>query len=110
MDQIEQHPRVVNLQKVIREEQFRISAAFVSGGDAAALQAVACASIRLGGWIVAGSLKPEAIERLAETATNLGLPDRLGEDVIEVALATGPELYAEIDYVLGCRSAIQVAA
>jgi PP-loop superfamily ATP-utilizing enzyme len=110
MAQIEDRPRLINLAKIIRECQLRIYAAYVHGGDSAALQAVACGSITLEGLIVAGSLKPAAIERLAETAENLGLPTRLGQQIVDVALSTGAEFYAEIDDVLVRRNAIQVAA
>ena len=109
MAQLEHHPRPIDLAKIIRECQLRMAAAYVHGGDAAALQALACSSITLQGLIAAGSLTPDAIERLAATADNLGLPARLGPDIVDVALGTGAAFYAEIDDVLGCRNAIQVA-
>jgi hypothetical protein len=85
----------VDLGGIVRECRLRIATACAARGDSHALAALACASITLQAYIEAGSLCDEAVIHLAETAANLGLDHRLGEEVVETALDAGPMLYDE---------------
>ena len=92
-------PRV-NLQKVIRGCQQRIANAYATQGGGHALVAVACSSIALQAYVEAGSLIPGALGHIAETARNLGLHERLGEEVMNIALDAGPIMFHEIEEAL----------
>jgi len=92
-------PRV-NLQKVIRACQLRIANAYATKGDSHALVAVACSSIALQAYVEAGSLIPGALGHIEETTRNLGLHDRLGEEVMSIALDAGPMMFHEIEEAL----------
>jgi hypothetical protein len=86
----------VDLGQIVRDCRLKIATACAARGDSHALAAVACASITLQAYVEAGSLRQEAICHLAETAANLGLDDRLGEEVVGTALDAGPMLYDEL--------------
>jgi hypothetical protein len=92
-------PRV-NTGQLIRGCQTRIATAYATKGDSHALVAVACSSIALQAYIEAGSLIPGALKYLEETARNLGLHDRLGEEVVGIALDVGPMMFGEIEEAL----------
>ena len=92
-------PRV-NLRQVIRGCQQRITNAYATKGDSYALVAAACSSIALQALVEAGSLKQSALGHIAETARNLGLHARLGEEVVNIALDAGPTMFDEIEQAL----------
>jgi hypothetical protein len=84
-----------DLGRIVRDCRLRIATACATRGDSHGLAALACASITLQAYVEAGSLAPEVIDHLAETAANLRLDDRLGEAVVDTALAAGVMLYDE---------------
>src|SRR5262245_31275505 len=92
-------PRV-NMGQVIRGCQQRIATACTTKGDSHALVAVACSSIALQAYIEAGSLIPGALKHIEETARNLGLHKRLGEEIVNIALDAGPMMFHEIEEAL----------
>src|SRR5262245_8821748 len=96
MQEIDSEFRSVNLSQLIRDCRLRVFAAHRRGGDAAAFQAVMCASITLAGYIIAGSLKPEAIDEISEAADNIGLTRRHGQEVVHVALSAGATAYRDL--------------
>jgi hypothetical protein len=90
----------VNLGQIIRDCQLRIATAYATKGDSHALVALACSSIVLQAYVEAGSLRQDALDHLAETAHNLGMPGRLGVEIVDIALDTGPMLYDAIEQAL----------
>ncbi len=88
--------QVVNLCRLRVAEAFHSNGGAEHAGDAFALKALACGSVVLEPFVIVGSLKPAAIDDLRAAADNLGITSRLGDDVIEIALSCGFDLYNEI--------------
>jgi hypothetical protein len=85
--------KTIDVANIIRACRTRIASEYVRAGDSAALVATACASILLQAHVEAGSLRQDALDQLVETTDNLGIPDRLGADIVDAFLDAGPSLY-----------------
>jgi hypothetical protein len=96
MTQIDSEPRCVNVNQLVRDCRSRVLAAHKVHADAGAVAAIACGSILLSAHVLAGNLSADVLDELAEVADNLGLPRRLGQDVVDCAVAAGASFYRDM--------------
>jgi hypothetical protein len=99
----------VDVYNIVLSCRQKISTEYVRRGDSGALVSAACGSIVFAALIEAGSLRADAIDMLEETLSNLGVRQRIGDDITDIFLDTGPQLFDQVADIWSRRT-IQVAA
>lgn len=101
----------INLDALLRDCRMSACQAIFSGGHAAALAALASASVRLFRHVEAGSLiQTAAAEMLHDVSENLGLVRTFGKAATDIAIDTGPLLYDRLAAAQPSAVAARVAA